>query len=385
MLGSNLFGSAMFGSPSVGGDMSGEVVATSGASGSLSVVTSMVGAVVATSNVTMSPMPVVTGLFGTIAASGGASGQIEQIKKLYAFVGQLVALGDAAGALSVLTTLAGSAGAASNVPVVNLDVQPPLIGTIAAVSNVLAASLDIQSGLAGLVAATSGASGRLRSEDAMYDTIGATSGASGNLSVDTHLIGSAAATSGAIASLSNLVQLQALTGSLAAISNVPDVELAVITGLFGSITEAISTISHLHVTPRSVNFYESVAAQITKYFKVLADENSLVARYDNDLRNTPTDDLWCDVLIDFGNSEQRELGLTNSFRVVGNLSVRIKNAVGLGIGEQLIAADTIAAGFRSENVGRISFETPRVANIGRVGDNNLINVTCPFFVDKPAS
>lgn len=130
-----------------------------------------------------------------------------------------------------------------------------------------------------------------------------------------------------------------------------------------------------------VDFYESLVNQITSYFQDIADANNLVVRYDDDLRVAPTEDLWCEFNIDFGEAEQSEIGI-DSFRNVGNFNIRIKNSIGLGTGELLEKADLIANSFKSIDVNRIIFRVPRIRNVGRIRDDFQVNVICPFFIDN---
>lgn len=145
-----------------------------------------------------------------------------------------------------------------------------------------------------------------------------------------------------------------------------------------------STISGaLSVVSQVLGFYESINNQITTYMQTVTSLNNIVARYENDPRSTPTDDLWCDVLVDFGDANQHEVGIAASFRVTGSVIIKIMNAVGLGVGASLEKADVIATAFRNRDVGRIIFRAPRVTKVGRIEDNHRVNVTCPFFVDSP--
>lgn len=155
--------------------------------------------------------------------------------------------------------------------------------------------------------------------------------------------------------------------------------------LVGIIAATSSNSASLELALRSVGFYEQTANQITAFFQDIADTNSFVVRFDNDPRSTPTDDVWYRISVDFGNASQHELGSSSSFRVVGNLTVISSNIIGMGISTLAENADTIALAFRAINVGIITFGIPRITNVGRIGDNYQINITCPFMVDKAAN
>ena len=127
--------------------------------------------------------------------------------------------------------------------------------------------------------------------------------------------------------------------------------------------------------------FESLANSITTFFQALATINSYTVRYDDDPRSTPTSGLWCEVSVDFGDSQQKEIGI-ESFREVGNLTVMIKQEAGLGLNGLLVVADVIAAAFRTITVDNaIIFKVPRIIKNGRIEDNYQVTVICPFHYD----
>jgi len=128
--------------------------------------------------------------------------------------------------------------------------------------------------------------------------------------------------------------------------------------------------------------FQDLANSITTYFQTVAVLYNYVVRYDDDPRETPTSGLWCEALIDFGDSQQKEIGI-NSYRNIGNLTVRIKQEAGLGMSNLLIAADRISNAFKSIDVDNaVIFNVPRIAKNGRIEDNYQITVTCPFRYDE---
>jgi len=128
--------------------------------------------------------------------------------------------------------------------------------------------------------------------------------------------------------------------------------------------------------------FQSLANSINTYFAAVAAANEYVVRYDDDPRATPTSGLWLEIAIDFGDSQQKEIGI-NSYRNIGNLTVRIKQEAGLGISSLLAAADIIATAFKSTDVdSSVIFNVPRIAKNGRVDDNYQVTVTCPFHYDE---
>ncbi len=305
------------------------------------------------------------------------------------------AVSSSTGSLSVFTSLVGSSDSTSGASCV-LSVATKLKGPSAATSGV-SGVLSVTTELKGSSAATSGVSGyftilttELKGFAAgISDVFGvltvtyipwegssiATSGVSGVLSVDTSLAGIVTEISGVSG---KLFSVDGLVGSVAAISSVTG-QVTVLFSLSGSAVVTSSASARILHIP--VGFYESLINQITAYFQDIADTNNLTVRYENDPRSTPADGLWCDCNIDFGDTDQSELGVA-SFRHIGNFVVKIKNPIGLGTSELLQTADIIASAFRTTDLNRIIFNVPRIRDVGRVDDNYQFNVICPFFSDK---
>ena len=127
--------------------------------------------------------------------------------------------------------------------------------------------------------------------------------------------------------------------------------------------------------------FESLANSITTYFQSMADAYSYIVRYDNDPRKTPSSGLWLSVSIDFGDSQQKEMGI-KSYREVGNLTVSIRQRIGEGLNELLIAADRIANAFRVVDVDSVIVcKVPKIIKNGRIDKNYQVTVICPFHYD----
>ena len=127
--------------------------------------------------------------------------------------------------------------------------------------------------------------------------------------------------------------------------------------------------------------FQNSANLITTYLQTLADTNNYEIRYDNDPRPTPTENLWLECKIEFGNSEQIELGI-DSFRNSGDLIIIIKNSVGLGTGELFETAVVITDAFTSVDVDSITFRVPSISEKGRVEDNWEFEIICPFYINE---
>ena len=272
--------------------------------------------------------------------------------------GLVSGVSDTQGALGFLIPLASSVSAASSTTA-SLSIATQLDGSVSATSSVTA-SLLVAAQLAGFASAASGTVASLFVATPLAGSVSATSSADGNLSFAVlALIASVTASSSTTGYL---------TGGKTSISAV--------------VIAVSSTTGQLSVARRTIGFYERTANQITSYFQGIANTNSFVVRFDNDPRVTPTEDVWYLASVDFGVANQHELGTTTSFRVVGNFSIRSQDAIGTGMGVLLENSDTITTAFRNTDVGRITFNVPRINNTGRIGDNFQINITCPFMVDK---
>lgn len=128
--------------------------------------------------------------------------------------------------------------------------------------------------------------------------------------------------------------------------------------------------------------YEQITNNISTYFNILAELNNLVVKYDNDLSEIFTDEIWCESRIDFGKAEEADIG-TDYLRIPGVFNVIIHSLIGQGIADVLNIANIISTKFRSSIVDEtINFQTPRIENVGRVEDNYQVNVICPFFADN---
>ena len=127
--------------------------------------------------------------------------------------------------------------------------------------------------------------------------------------------------------------------------------------------------------------FVSLANSIITAFEDVADSNGFEARYDNDPDDTPSSGLWCEVSVNFGSADQKEIGV-NSFRDIGSLDIKIRNDTRLGIGAQLSLIDIIVLAFSDVLVDNIVlFRTAEVKKIGRIDDNYEIDITCPFQYD----
>jgi len=332
---------------------------------------------VSISNISAS-LNVTTELGSSIVEISGASASLGSLGVLTLLVAPTIGVSGLSGWLGFLISIEGS-----------ISLLPNVSG-----------SLNSQPGCDGLVSGASGVSGNLNINKEFY---GLTTGAleTGGvlttvyLNVERCLIGFVISTSDLSGWLipyfdgRNIIKpISLLLGSLniirqlegiSSIVSVSQGNINLLSILLGLLNEGsnISGIAHFV----ALGFYENLANQLSAYFQDIADVNNLIVRYDNDLRATPSDNLWCEYNIDFGNATQNNLGI-DTFRNIGNFNIKIKNQIGLGIGELFEKADIISTAFLRKNLNRIIFDIPKIRKIGRVEDNYQVNVICPFFSDK---
>jgi hypothetical protein len=267
------------------------------------------------------------------------------------------------GGLDVLTELIGIINETSSL-LASLYIDSAgvveLVGEINS-SSFLNGGLDVLTELIGIINETSSLLANLNSPNlyiGLYGLINEVSSINGNLDVITQLIGSVLANSSVIAVLF-----------------APNLDI----GLYGNI-DAVSNLFGVLTVPE-IGIYRRITNDITSYFNDIAVSNNIIVRYDNDPRDTPTDELWCKVSVTFGNAQQKEIGI-NSYRIPGNFEAQIKNSIKLGMYNLLYVADIIDLAFKSIDVGNIIFRVPRVVNVGKIDDNFQVNVICPFYVDR---
>lgn len=109
--------------------------------------------------------------------------------------------------------------------------------------------------------------------------------------------------------------------------------------------------------------------------------------YDNDVDDEPQDKRYLRVSVGMGETLQLEMG--DSFvgvateRTVGQLVVSIFEPRKEGLYEALrVAYDDIKPKFDRLTIDGITYETPSIFNLGKVGKFWQVNVSCPFYYDE---
>lgn len=96
------------------------------------------------------------------------------------------------------------------------------------------------------------------------------------------------------------------------------------------------------------------------------------------------DAVWGRFAINYGESQQTELGRVNSrFRVVGEAVLQVFGPIDRGKKAILAAVDEVASAFRGKSLGHgmVSIQQPSVQRVGRDGSKLQYNVAIPFQAD----
>lgn len=119
--------------------------------------------------------------------------------------------------------------------------------------------------------------------------------------------------------------------------------------------------------------YATLTNTITTAFQDFADTNSYVVRYDNDPRDTPTDDVWLEASVEFDSTVSRDIGRrasgNNVYRITGMLRVTITDNIGKGIYQVLAISDLIETQFSNTKITDVLFRTAMISKRGRTSDN----------------
>jgi hypothetical protein len=128
--------------------------------------------------------------------------------------------------------------------------------------------------------------------------------------------------------------------------------------------------------------FKAIANNITVYFESFVNDKKLTVRYDNDPRDTPASGLWCRLKIEFDESNNKEIGNSNSYRNTGNVIIEVYNDINMGLAPILNTIDSIVLYFAEKIVSTIRFLTPSINNNGRENDNYKMSIVCPFYIDN---
>ena len=130
--------------------------------------------------------------------------------------------------------------------------------------------------------------------------------------------------------------------------------------------------------------FEATSNTIRSRFKTLIeDAESIPTQYPNAPEITRPDGLWVMLSIQEGDSVLFEIGGTaKTYRNFGVFAAQIFSPLGVGVGDALALADTIATSFRMVTVSSVEFRVPRVIRLGQTQSAKWyqINLLCPFKV-----
>ena len=130
--------------------------------------------------------------------------------------------------------------------------------------------------------------------------------------------------------------------------------------------------------------YQAVENAIRSRFdtQITVAEN-VTTIHDNQDAEPPTTGKWIRLAIIPGETEQVELGASKRFRTFGLMVAQIFEEIGKGTKATnlLINAINTSGIFRSVRVGGVSYRTPMILRIGRVGNWYQTNCNVPWYSD----
>jgi len=98
---------------------------------------------------------------------------------------------------------------------------------------------------------------------------------------------------------------------------------------------------------------------------------------------TPTKrEIFAELHVIVADSMRASIGDTNLHRNVGIISVNIYVPLHTGTAEGKALADTAAAVFRSQSFNGITCRSPKVVEVGEVGEWYVINMSVPYYRDE---
>ena len=130
--------------------------------------------------------------------------------------------------------------------------------------------------------------------------------------------------------------------------------------------------------------WSAMANTIRSRFKTqIATPESLITQYDNHSLDNPDNEIWCRLTIKSGETTQESIGSpsSNRDRTDGVMIAQLFAPIGNGDGDLRELAETIRAAFKRVTESGVTFRTPKIKEIGRVGKEWQINVDCPFYAD----
>lgn len=119
----------------------------------------------------------------------------------------------------------------------------------------------------------------------------------------------------------------------------------------------------------------------------MADEVEAVlnipVEYDNAPFEKPTDSIWIRLSITTESDRQTDVGAKlRRFRTIGAAVASVRTPINQGDLEGVQTADSIAEVFRGVTFQGVTFLTPVVQPLGRVGKEWVVDVRCPFQTDN---
>lgn len=157
--------------------------------------------------------------------------------------------------------------------------------------------------------------------------------------------------------------------------------------LYATATSAASGTLHLYgeATEEStlllgLGFYTQTSGLVRLQFNALIAEALPVETAWDNAPFHATRDYWVEASVEYDDTIETHTGLssTNSYKTWGKLVVDVVQPVGSGEETIQTIINAIESAFTLLSYGRIKFDVPSVANVGRRGAKWITRVTCPF-------
>jgi len=130
--------------------------------------------------------------------------------------------------------------------------------------------------------------------------------------------------------------------------------------------------------------WPAIANAIRSRFKdQIADVLPLTTQYDNQSLSNPDNEIWCRLTINSGETTQKSIGNpgANRERTPGIMTAQLFGPIGNGDGNLKEKAESIRVAFKRVTDTGVSFGTPKIYEVKRIGKEWQINVNCPFYAD----
>ncbi len=121
----------------------------------------------------------------------------------------------------------------------------------------------------------------------------------------------------------------------------------------------------------------------TRFNTEITIAKNVTTIFDNQESEPPTTGRWIRFTIIPNETEQVEFGIKKRFRQFGIATAQVFDEIGKGTKDinTLINDINTSGVFRSVRVSGITYRTPSILRVGRVGPWYQVNVNVPFYAD----